>query len=513
MSSSRVSSEGVSQLRRPGPAAPGAAIERFLVVSDRLPVALTRDGGGGWRAAPARGALISALAPVLGDRRDVWIGWPGVTEEEVPGLRKVLAGAIREGGCSLRPVMLTEEEERLCYGGFSGEVIWPLFHDQPLECNFSYEYWQACRKVNRKFARMVARTAAASGGGADLVWVHDALLIGLASELRRLKAPVRTAFFLHLPFPSPDLFSKLPWRVQLLESLLEYDQIGFQTDRDLANFLICVRALLPGTTTSRGEGGLWTVAAAGAETRAGAFPIGIDFAGFAEQAARPEVEVRRAALRRSLRGRKLVLGVDRLDRSNGIPEKLRAFAELLTRHPELREQVSLVAVVVPSRESLPRHAVLRSEVERLVGEINGYFSRPGWVPVHYLHRCLDPGELLAYYRAADVALVTPLKAGMGLTAKEYCAADCEERGVLVLSEFAGAAPQLSCGALLVNPFDTRETARTLRRALRMKSEERGARMRRLRREVAQHNVFWWAGTFLASLSGGGSRAGARGLPS
>ncbi|HYO13293.1 MAG TPA: trehalose-6-phosphate synthase [Thermoanaerobaculia bacterium] len=512
-SSSRVSIESVSELQHPGPAAPGLARGRFLVVSDRLPVALTRDGGGGWRAAPAHGALTSALTPVLGDRRDVWIGWPGVTEEEVPGLRKVLAGAIQEGGCSLRPVMLTEEEKRLCYGGFSGEVIWPLFHDQPLECSFSHAYWQACCKVNRKFARMVAKTVAASGSGADLVWVHDALLIGLASELRRLEAPARTAFFLHLPFPSPDIFSKLPWRTQILERLLDYDQIGFQTERDLANFLICVRALLPGATASRSEDGLWTVSGAASETRAGAFPIGIDFAGFAERAARPEVEARRAALRQSLRGRKLVLGVDRLDRSNGIPEKLRAFAELLTRHPELREQVSLVQVVVPSRESLPRHAILRAEVERLVGEINGYFSRPGWVPVHYLHRSLDPEELLAYYRAADVALITPLKAGMGLTAKEYCAADREERGVLVLSEFAGAAPQLSCGALLVNPFDTRETARTLRRALRMKSEERGARMRRLRREVAQHNVFWWAGTFLASLLGRWPRTGARDLPS
>lgn len=509
-SSSSVSVQRVSELRPPDPVALERPSGRVLVVSDRLPVALTREGGGGWRATPASGALISALGPVLGDRRDVWIGWPGVTEEEVPGLRKVLAGAIQEGGCSLRPVLLTEQERRLCYGGFSGEVVWPLFHDQPLECNFSYAYWDACRKVNRKFARIVAKTAA-SGNGADLIWVHDHLLLGLASELRRLRTPARTAFFLHLPFPSPDTFSKLPWRTQILERLLAYGQIGFQTERDLANFLICTRTLLPGATTSRGEGGLWRVSAPGFETRAGAFPVGIDAAGLAERAARPEVEARAATLRRSLQGRKLVLGVDRLDRANGIPEKLRAFAELLTRHPELREQVSLVQIVVPSRDSLPRHAALRSEIERLVGEINGYFSRPGWIPVHYLHRSLEPDELLAYYRAAEVALITPLKAGMGLPAKEYCAADLEERGVLVLSEFAGAASQLACGALLVNPFDTRTVARTLRRALRMKREERGARMQRLRREVARHDVFWWAGTFLASVLR--ERAAARDLPS
>jgi trehalose 6-phosphate synthase/phosphatase len=511
MSSGSVSIHSVSELRHPGPVAPERPLGRVLVVSDRLPIALTRDGGESWRATPAHGTLISALAPVLGDRRDVWIGWPGVTQEEVPGLRKVLAGAIQGGGYSLRPVLLTEQEKRLCYGGFSGEVVWPLFHDQPMECNFSHAYWQAYRKVNRRFARMVAKTA--GSGATDLVWVHDHLLMGLASELRRLGTPARTALFLHLPFPSPDIFCKLPWRAQLLAGLLEFDQLGFQTERDLANFLICTRSLLPGATASR-QGGLWTVSASGSETRAGAFPIGIDFAGFAERAARPEVEARMATLRRSLRGRKLVLGVDRLDRSNGIPEKLRAFAELLTRHPELREQISLVQVVVPSREGLPRHNALRSEIERLVGEINGYFGRPGWVPVHYLHRSLDPEELLAYYRAADVALITPLKAGMSLAAKEYCAADLEERGVLVLSEFAGAAPQLACGALLVNPFDTRATARTLKRALRMKREERGARMRRLRREVAQHNVFWWAGTFLATVLGERLlQAEARDLPS
>lgn len=496
-SSASVSVRGISDFPLRGLPAAGRAQGRVLVVSDRLPILLDRSEEEEWRAIPARGALISALTPVLKDRRGVWIGWPGIAEEKVPGLKKVLAGAIQDGGYTLRPVMLSGEEKRQCYGGFSGEVIWPLFHDQPLECNFSPEYWQACRKMNRKFARTVAR-AAAGPGGSDLVWVHDHLLMGLAAELKKLGVRSRTAFFLHLPFPSPDLFLKLPWRDRLLEGLLAYDQIGFQTPRDLGNFLVSARTLVPGLTAHQGSGGMWTLEGATEEVRAGAFPIGIDFQDFSRRAAEPAVEARAAALKSSLGGRRLILGVDRMDRSEGIPEKLRAFAELLTRHPELHEKISLVQVVVPSREALPRHGALRSEIERLVGEINGYFSRPGWVPVHYLHRMLDPQELLAYYRVADVALTTPLKAGMNLQAKEYCAANLDERGVLVLSEFAGAAPQLAVGALLVNPFDVQATARALYRALRMKREERGARMSRLRREVARHDVFWWADSFLAA---------------
>lgn len=487
--STTVSISAIPGLRLPEPPVSARPTGRCVIVSDRLPIVLTREGGKGWRVSQTGGALLSALKPVLNERRGVWIGWPGVTQEEAPELRKVLAGAIQEGGFSLRPVSLTDQEKRQGYGGFSGEVVWPLFHDLPLECTFSPSHWQAFLKVNRKFARVAARTLARGAGGTDLVWVHDHLLMNLAVELKRLGVACRTAFFLHLPFPTPDLFLKLPWRERLLAGLLAFDQVGFQTKRDFANFLACVKALAPSSPI---------------QTRAGVFPVGVDAQEIEERAARPEVEARLEALRSALRGRKLIFGIDSLDRSQGIPEKLRAFAELLTRHPDLQERVTLVQVATPSRESLPRHAALRAEIERLTGEINGYFGRPGWVPVHYLHRNLEPAELLAYYRAADVALVTPLKAGMHLGAKEFCAANLEERGVLVLSEFAGAAEQLGDrrerhhGALLVNPFDCQGTARVLHRALGLKDQARKTRMRKLRAEVRRHDVSWWAGSFLAS---------------
>lgn len=450
-----------------------SAQRRVLVVSDRLPMAIDQADGG----------LISVLAPVLRERRGVWIGWPGVVEEEAPDPR-VLAGAIQTGGSTLRPVSLCARDVRGAYDGFGGGIIWPLFHEEPLECRFDPAAWQAYRRVNRKFARAAARAMSATlrtGGESDLLWVHNHLLMNVAAELRALRVPCRAAFFLHLPFPAPDLFLKLPWRERLLRGLLAYDQIGFQTPRDLQNFLRCAHAL--GAPVER--------------IRAGAFPIGVDFHGVAERAASPQIESAAARLREMHGRRSLVLGVDRLDRSKGLPEKLRAFVELLERRPELHDKVSLVQVVVPSREDLPRHRELGCEIARQVGEINGRFSRPGWIPVHFLQRALAPDELLAHYRAADVALITPLREGMNLVAKEYCAARVDEQGTLVLSEFAGAAAQLAPGALLVNPHNATATARTLHKALRMTAGDRGRRMRSLREEVRRHDIFWWAESFLA----------------
>ena len=422
---------------------------------------------------PAGGALISALTTVLRDRRGVWIGWPGVAQEETPGLRRVLAGAIHEGGFSLRPVMLTAQEKRHGYGGFSGEVIWPLFHDLAGECDFQPAHWQAFLKVNRKFARVTARTLARGASGTDLVWVHDHLLMNLALELRRLGAACRKAFFLHLPFPSPDLFLQLPWREQILSGLLAFDQIGFQTGRDLECFLACVRRLAPAAAVAPVGGGLWSLRGSwqgvAFDLRAGAFPVGIDAREIEERAARPEVEARAAALREPLRGGQLIVGRGpRRPRPRHPREapRLRGGAHPLSRSPGARHP-GAVRDPQPG-EPPPAHRRCARRSSAWSGRSTAAFGRPGWVPVHYLHREPEADELLAYYRAADVALVTPLKAGMHLMAKEYCAANLDGRGALVLSEFAGAAPQLAAGALMVNPFDTQAVARALRRALRMK---------------------------------------------
>jgi trehalose 6-phosphate synthase len=320
--------------------------------------------------------------------------------------------------------------------------------------------------------------------------------MNVAAELRRSGVSSRIGFFLHIPFPPLDLFLKLPWRMSLLAALLQFDLIGFQTMRDRRNFMQCVRALVKNADVE-GRGQVQLVSALGRVVRVGNFPISIDYNTFMRQAATPEVAERARELHRLLPDRKLILGVDRLDYTKGIPLRLKAFHHLLSRHPELRERVSFIQVVVPSREDLQEYQSLKTEIEQVVGKINGGFARPGgWVPVWYVYSSLERLDLLAYYRAADIALVTPLKDGMNLVAKEYCACSIEEDCVLILSEFAGAAAQLSRGALLVNPYDIEGVAEAIQRAVHMDKEERQARMRRMRRSIREYDVFWWVDSFL-----------------
>jgi len=453
----------------------GRRRSRLVVVSNRLPVALKRAGRS-WQVEAGSGGLVSALLPVLRNRGGTWIGWagaPGPTRE----FSRALAAADRQSGYRLAAVALDAREVEDFYLGFSNEVIWPLFHDLPSRCNFDPRYWATYQSVNRKYAKAVARRARPG----DFVWVHDYHLMNVAAELRRLGCRSRLAFFLHIPFPSPDVFLKLPWRSRILDALLEFDLIGLQTARDRRNFLACVEAL----------------GRSARATRIGHFPIGIDYNSFLRAAATPAVEARAKELHRLLPNRKLVLGIDRLDYTKGITLRLRAFQDLLERHPAMRGRVSLIQVVVPSREEIPEYHRMKTEIEQLVGRINGAFARPGgWVPVWYEYRSLTRMDLLAYYRAADIALITPLKDGMNLVAKEYCACSIEEDCVLILSEFAGAAEQLAGGALLVNPYDVRGVAEAIRSAHRMPEAERLARMRGLRRSIRREDVYRWVDSFL-----------------
>lgn len=469
-----------------------AAIDarRLVVVSNRLPYVLNRATDG-WSLHPGSGGLVSALAPALSNRGGMWIGWPGITDAAVDGLDDALARVTKGSGYTLKPVMLTPAEKEQFYQGFSNEIVWPLFHDLQTNCNFNPGYWAVYETVNRKFAHAIRTSSRAD----DFVWVHDYHLMNVARELRREGARSPIAFFLHIPFPPLDIFLKLPWRFQVLHALLEYDLIGFQTLRDRRNFIQCLRTLVPGATVL-GKGQVIVASALGHDVRLGAFPIGIDYSEFARRAVTEEVLLLTGRLRADLPDRHVVLGIDRLDYTKGITLRLEGMRQLLARYPELHRHITLIQVVVPSREDIRQYHDLKMEIEQLVGEINGHFTQPGWVPIHYLFRNLSRVELLAYYRAADIALVTPLKDGMNLVAKEFCAANVDERGVLVLSEFAGAAAQLQKGALLVNPFDVEGTADAIARAVAMSAEERRARMRKLRRSVRDYDIFWWLDSFL-----------------
>jgi trehalose 6-phosphate synthase/phosphatase len=471
---------------------------RLLVVSNRLPVVLRKDKAGEWSAEPGSGGLVTALLPVLKHRGGTWIGWPGTPVDSASDdLDRALGRAGDALGCALQPVHLDEHEEHNFYRGFANEVIWPLFHDLQTLCNFDPVYWRVYCEVNRKFASAVMRAS----GPDDFIWAHDYHLMNLASEMRAMGCRSRIGFFLHIPFPAPDVFLSLPWRKQLLKALLEYDMVGFQTLRDRHNFVDCVRALIKDVRI-QGKGNVLVAEVHSPdgrkrEVRFGAFPISIDFNEFMRSASSAQVAAKAQELHKLLPKRKLVLGIDRLDFTKGIPQKLKAFHDLLTRHPDLQEKISLIQVVVPSRTGIPEYEALRTNIEQLVGRINGQFVRPGgWVPVWYVYSSLTQEELLAYYRAADIALITPLKDGMNLVAKEYCACSIEEDCVLILSEFAGAAAQLARGALLVNPHDVEGVADALLRAHEMSVPERQARMRRLQRSIRNNDIFWWVDAFL-----------------
>lgn len=469
---------------------------KLVVVSNRLPATVT-SGPEGLCLKPSSGGLVTALRPILQKKKGYWIGWPG--GEFDPGDLDSLLRNQSEMGADYRlvSVALTVEERKDFYYGFSNEIVWPLFHDLQSRCNFDPAYWKAYVNVNRKFAQVVARVADSK----SVVWVHDYQLMLLGEMVRQFGGTCRLGFFQHIPFPPLDIFEKMPWRTQILNALFEFDVIGFQTARDLRNFFSCVRHLLPGLEIHRKEDKL-LARANGRSISVGNYPIGIDFDEFARAAESEEVARRATEIREDVVGRQIVLGVDRLDYTKGVPERLRAFQHLLASHEDIRRQISLIQVIVPSREEIPKYQELKLEIETLISQINGRYGDSGWVPIHYLHRHLERTELLAHYRVADIALVTSLKDGMNLVAKEFCAAQAGDKGVLVLSEFAGSADQLRHGALMVNPYDIEGVAEALHQGFCMAEKERRVRMRKLRRKIRHEDVFWWCDRYFRDLNAG-----------
>lgn len=468
--------------------------KRLVAVSNRLPVVL-REVNGCWKAEAGIGGLVTALSPVFRNRKGLWIGWPGVTDKPAEEVEQVLTQNADNDEICYKPVTLSQQELEGYYHGFSNEVLWPLFHDLHSQCNFDPDYWGAYLSANRKFAETVARNAGERG---DVIWIQDYHLIMTGQLLRELDVDCRIAFFLHTPFPPLDLLLKLPWRYDILFGMLSYDLIGFQTERDRHNFTECLNILDKNAIVEKSDG-LHVARIDGREVRIGHFPISIDYDEFAGSAKMKEVQREALEIKKCLNTDCIVLGIDRLDYTKGIPERLSAFEAALGRFPELHANITFVQVVVPSRENIPKYQKLKEEIDRLVSRINGRFTKPGWVPVHYMFRHLKREELLAYYQAADVALITPLKDGMNLVAKEYCAANVDETGVLILSEFAGASAQLNKGALLVNPYDIDGVAQTIKKAYEMDLPERRRRMNELRRVIRISDIYRWKDSFMDEL--------------
>jgi trehalose 6-phosphate synthase/phosphatase len=351
-------------------------MNRLIVVSNRLPFALDAAGDDLWTVTPAVGGLVSAVEPVLRERGGTWIGWPGIPGD-IPN--EPLAEATRDAGYNVVPVALSETERDEFYYGYSNEVIWPLFHDLQNFCNFEPAYWQAYKQVNERYADAIIRNARAD----DFIWVHDYHLMYVAQALRERSAPQQLSaltFFLHIPFPPYDIFAKLPQQRRLLCALLQFDLLGFQTRRDVRNFLQCVRRVMPDATIlSRTE--THEIGFEERKIRVGHFPIGIDFYAFESGAKSEAVAQTSQHLRASFPDCQLMLGSDRLDYSKGIPERLRAFRDALERYPEIRGRIVLIQVVVPSRVEIPRYHEFKGRIDRMVGDINGRFSTSSWVPV------------------------------------------------------------------------------------------------------------------------------------
>jgi len=462
--------------------------KRLIVVSNRLPVTVEQQDGQ-LTLRPSSGGLVTALLPVLREGGGCWIGWTGGDAD--PELAACLRRCAGPKYC-FEPVWLSAAEKSCYYQGFCNQIVWPLFHDLPSRCDFDPAYWDAYCSVNEKFADAVERCWRSD----DFVWVHDYHLMLVADCLRARGLRHHVGYFHHIPFPHPDILEKLPWRNELLGAILQFNTVGFQTVRDRRNFVACVRQFLPRVQV-RAVAGKLLLRSAARCAMVGTYPISIDFQEFADAAAEPDTLAAVAKIRQGLGGARVILGVDRLDYTKGILERLKSFEALLAADPDVRGRVSMLQLVVPSREEIGEYQQLKLAIERRVSQINGKYATPAWVPVHYWYRNLSRADLVAFYRAADVALVTPLRDGMNLVAKEFCACRGDELGVLVLSEFAGAAAELGCGALIVNPYDTDGVAAALHSALRMQQQEQRARMRAMRESIRVRDVFNWARSFSA----------------
>jgi trehalose 6-phosphate synthase len=458
----------------------------FVVVANRLPVDRTTDDNGEQQWTRSPGGLVSALEPIVRSTGGAWVGWSGTPDDD--------AGPEEVDGIQLRPVPLSAEDVDRYYEGQSNSTIWPLFHDLVEPPVHRREWRQAYDTVNRRFAEAAAEVAA---DGAT-VWVHDYQLLLVPAMLRDLRPDLCIGFFLHIPFPPVELFMQLPRRAELLRGLLGADLVGFQRPLAAQNFLQLTGSLL-GL-----EPGEDQVAYQGRTVVARAFPISIDVAEIDRIAADPAVREQADRLRAELGGdRRLLLGVDRLDYTKGIEQRVEAFGELLADGVVSNDEVVLVQVATPSRMRVAQYQQLRERVEREVGRINGEFGAVGRVPVHYLFQSRSPEELVALYLATDVMLVTPLRDGMNLVAKEFVAARRDELGALVLSEFTGAAAELD-DAFLVNPHDVEDLKRAIVAALDAPPDERAVRMRRMRARVHAHDVDRWARQFLDALGGAGA---------
>ncbi|KAL1847613.1 Trehalose-6-P synthase/phosphatase complex synthase subunit [Paecilomyces lecythidis] len=464
---------------------------RLLLVSNRLPITIRRSEGGKYDFSMSSGGLVTGLSGLSKTTTFQWYGWPGmeVPEDEI----KTVKDRLKEE-YNATPVFINDKLADRHYNGFSNSILWPLLHYHPGEIVFDENAWEAYREANLIFAKTIAKEAE----DGDLIWVHDYHLMLLPEMLREElnalgKKNIRMGFFLHTPFPSSEIYRILPVRSELLRGVLHCDLIGFHTFDYARHFLSSCSHILGLVTTPS------SVKFQGKTVSVGAFPIGIDPEKFAEGLKSPKVQSRIASLENKFQGMKLMVSVDRLDYIKGIPQKMHALEVFLSNHPEWVGKVVLVQVAVPSRQDVEEYQNLRAVVNELVGRINGKFGTVDYMPIHFMHKSVSFDELLSLYAVSDACVVSSTRDGMNLVSFEYIASQKKRKGVLILSEFAGAAQSLN-GALVVNPWNTEELAKAYQEAMSMDDDQRAQKFDKLDKYINKYTSAFWGKSFVTELA-------------
>ncbi|MEJ8757289.1 bifunctional alpha,alpha-trehalose-phosphate synthase (UDP-forming)/trehalose-phosphatase [Pontibacter sp. H259] len=458
---------------------------KLIIVSNRLPVKL-QEKNGKLIFSQSEGGLATGLGSIYKKDDNLWIGWPGMVIED-PDKQEIVIREIQKD--NMYPVFLTENEIKEFYEGFSNETLWPTFHYFSQYAIYEQSLWDTYVEVNKKYCDEILKHASPN----DTIWVHDYQLLLLSSMLREKLPNVTIGFFQHIPFPSYEVFRLLPWRKEILEGMLGADLIGFHTYDDMRHFLSSVNRIL-------GFGGMHGWINTGVRSLlVDSFPMGIDYEKYANVAASREVQKLEEQYRKNVGTENIIISIDRLDYSKGIPQRLQAFELFLERYPKFHEKVTLVMLVVPSRDAVEKYKELKEEVDELVGRINGKYSHINWNPIQYFYRSLPLETLSAFYRMANVALVTPMRDGMNLVCKEYVASKLDQKGVLILSEMAGASKELS-DALLINPNDINKMVDALHEAITMPVEEQQQHMVVMQQTLKRYNIHHWVNMFMDRLA-------------
>lgn len=460
-------------------------MSKTIIVSNRLPVKVYEDESG-FNVITSEGGLATGLGSVYRSGDNVWLGWPGI---EVADEAKQHEVKERLAEVSLVPVFLTADEISGYYEGFSNEILWPIFHYYASTySNYKQSNWEYYSNVNKKFMAAVLEVAEPG----DTIWIHDYQLLLLPGLIRNAMPDISIGFFLHIPFPSFEMFRLIPWRSELIEGMLGADLVGFHTFDDASHFINAATRLLPYNSSSN------IITVDDRPVVVESFPMGIDDEKYASLTATDKVKQEVEHLKETFKAKKLILCIDRLDYSKGILQRLQAFEQLLETHPEYREKVVLHMIVVPSRDSVPQYKELKENIDRKVGDINARHRTIDWSPINYFYRAFPIETLSALYHTADICLVTPMRDGMNLVSKEYIASRTQETGVLILSEMAGASKEL-IDAIIVNPSNINSMAKAMVKALSMPVYEQRRRMKLMRQVVSKFNIKHWVRIFMESI--------------